>query len=233
MDEQPNLEENKTDLALAGGKALVGSLPYVGPIVAEIVGSLIPNQRIDRITEFLKILDKKVQDLDANVREQKMKSEEFIDLLEDGMWQAARALTRKRKEQIASVLTNSLYHGEINHIRDKKLLSLLNELNDPQLIILKSYDPPHAPLSSSFYERHRDILEGHLRQYGATDNEEERISLYKAFRNDLERLGLLEFHYEPTIETTGELASETFGLSRGDKPRLTALGRLLLQYIET
>ena len=65
MEDQPNLDENTTDFVVAGGKAALALLPYIGPIVAEIVGTLIPRQRMDRIAEYLEILGDKVKDLDA------------------------------------------------------------------------------------------------------------------------------------------------------------------------
>ena len=169
MEQKPKLAETKTDVALAvgtavgkGAVALAFSLlgiPHIGETAAEIVGTLIPDLRKNRIVEVVEIHADKLKDHDADIREQKMRTAEFLDLFEDSMWQAARALSRERKEQIASFLKHSLYHGELDHIQEKTLLSLLNELNDAQIIMLKY----HAFYSNTeerqaYYERHRGVL---------------------------------------------------------------------------
>ena len=53
------------------GKGLVGAIPFVGPLVAEIVGAVIPNQRIERIESLLKILESKITDEDKPKIEKK------------------------------------------------------------------------------------------------------------------------------------------------------------------
>ncbi len=80
MNDKPNLDDNKTDFAVAVAKGTLGAIPGVGGIAAEIVGTLIPRQRLDRIAEFLEILGEKVAGVERDMLEQKMKSEEFIDL---------------------------------------------------------------------------------------------------------------------------------------------------------
>lgn len=55
-----SLEENKTDKVVKGLKAISSLCPYAGGLFSEIITSVIPNQRIDRIAEFLKILDMKL-----------------------------------------------------------------------------------------------------------------------------------------------------------------------------
>ena len=42
-----------TDIATILSKGLVGAIPFVGPLAAEIVGAIIPNQRIDRLESLL------------------------------------------------------------------------------------------------------------------------------------------------------------------------------------
>ena len=70
MDEQnrPSLPgytgTNKIDIAVAIGKGVVGAAPLVGPLIAEVLSVLIPNQRIDRITRLIKKLDEKVAALE-------------------------------------------------------------------------------------------------------------------------------------------------------------------------
>ncbi len=107
-DERPDIEQNEVDLAVGAWAVTLGYMPAVGPIVAELFRNVIPNQRHDRIADFLRILDDKLSSLEEDFLREKMRTEEFVDLFEDGAYQAARALTDERKERIAALLKNSL-----------------------------------------------------------------------------------------------------------------------------
>lgn len=128
-----------TDIATIIGKGLVGAIPFVGPLAAEIVGAIIPNQRIDRIESLLRILESKIAKEDRAKVEQRIKAPESVDIIEDGFIQASRALTEERKEYISSLLKNSLTNEDLKHIEYKRLLSILGELNDLEVLILKSH----------------------------------------------------------------------------------------------
>lgn len=232
MEERPNLDETKLDIVIALTKGTLGAVPFVGGIAAEIVGTLIPRQRVDRLAEFLEILGEKVAGVEQDVLEQKMKTEEFTDLFEDGMWQAARALSRKRKEYIASLLKNSLYYGELNHIQQKELLSLLNELNDAQIIILtsKSFGPAPEP-RQAFYELHKEVLRP-PRPSESSEEDADDLALHRAFISDLQRLGLIETTFKkPKKGELPEIDIKT-GMVKAQSSRITRLGRLLLRYID-
>ncbi len=243
MDETPNLDDTKADLARAVGsavgKVVVGTLaasimgiPVVGGVAAEIVGSLIPNQRLNRIADFLEILGEKLKDLDADVRDQRMKTEEFVDLFEDAMWQAARALTRERKEEIAAFLKHSLYHGELDHIQEKTLLSLLNQLNNAHILILR-YHSSFSTYSEkqAYLERHRNVVEPPRAVYGDPEEDVNRYALAKNYRSDLQRLGLLRPKFDtPRKGEIPEFDPET-GAVKAKSFDATRLGYLLLHYI--
>ena len=57
MTNEEELENNKTDLIISFSKSIVGVVPIAGPLLSELVGQVIPNQRIDRLTKYIKILD--------------------------------------------------------------------------------------------------------------------------------------------------------------------------------
>ena len=62
MTEVPNtpaLDNRAVDYVLNAVKAAVGPIPIVGPLVSELVGVVIPNQRLDRIAKFLVELERK------------------------------------------------------------------------------------------------------------------------------------------------------------------------------
>ena len=59
--------------------------------------------------------------------------------MEDGFFQAVRALSEERIDYIASLIKNSLTDADLEEIAYKRLLSLLSELDDLDVLILKSY----------------------------------------------------------------------------------------------
>jgi uncharacterized membrane-anchored protein YjiN (DUF445 family) len=143
-----------------GMKSILGICPF-GSLVSEIVTNVIPNQRTERVVLFVEVLNEKFKYLEKEVVEQKIKTEEFTDLLQDGFIQASRTLTVKRLEYIASLLKNSLTDEELRHIEKKKLLSLLGELNDVEIIWLKKYSFDNTVENmerQKFIEEHEGVL---------------------------------------------------------------------------
>jgi hypothetical protein len=53
-----SLGHSPTDYGVSAAKGLAGLIPGIGGIVAEIIGAVIPNQRVDRIARFLEIWTK-------------------------------------------------------------------------------------------------------------------------------------------------------------------------------
>ena len=54
-----SLKENHIDKIAALTKGIVGSIPFGGSVISEIVGMLIPNQRIDRLAKYIQVLEDK------------------------------------------------------------------------------------------------------------------------------------------------------------------------------
>jgi hypothetical protein len=175
----------------------------------------IPNQRIDRIARMLKYLDSQVSDMQENLREQRMRTEEFRDLLEDALWQTTRTLTDERRAYIASLLKNSVKSDELAHEQEKELLSMLGELNDSELILLGWYGsgPKYIGQPDEYYNRHEQVLYSPPLETNATEEQLRDAALKEAYRAKLRRLGL---------------ASP----GRRGFDHITDLGRLLLRQID-
>lgn len=75
------LGSKAVDHRVALYKSIVGTLPVVGSLLSEVVGEVIPNQRLDRIQKFAEALEAKIQDLDPDQVEARFRDPEFIDLL--------------------------------------------------------------------------------------------------------------------------------------------------------
>ena len=73
----------RTDAAALVAKSVLGACPYVGPLLAEIVGNVIPNQRLGRLEKFARVLEAQLDEVRRAVFEARLKSAEGVDLLED------------------------------------------------------------------------------------------------------------------------------------------------------
>jgi hypothetical protein len=214
MNEKIDTEINRRDIIVSASKAVASFIPYVGPFMAEIIGVVIPNQRWDRISEYVRILNEKVVNL-----EEKINNQESVDLLEDSLLQSARALTRERKEYIASMLKNGLMKEEQTHAEKKKLLSILGELNDIEIIFLKYYSLNLGiGQKHPFVEQHINILIPPSRALNLNSDESNRSTFYDSYNWNLERNGLI-------VSNRQQIAIPR-------QREITPLGKLLLEYLD-
>ena len=106
---------------------------------------------------FLAILDSKIERLDQDYVRRRFVEPEYMDLFEDGLHQVVRSLTDERREHIASILKNSLTNDQLKHIEKKRLLGILGELNDLEILILESYARRSFTDRQRFKEAHPAI----------------------------------------------------------------------------
>lgn len=209
-----DLKSNRTDALIILGKSVIGAAPVVGPVLSEVLGVLIPNQRLDRIVEFVTLLEKKISDrLTIEDFKALCKSEEVVDIIEDSLFNVARAISEDRRKYITHLLAQGLSQDQFEHANAKKMLRLLDQLTDEELIFLKFYslDPmmhggePND--ADHFYEKHLPTLEPALDEAGSKSMY--RASLQSSYRENLTSLGLID-----------------------ERKKITPFGDLFLQYID-
>lgn len=211
-DGETEIKTNKWDilaLLTKAGSGLTGK--WWAPTVAELLSVVIPNQKIDRVITWVGILEYKLKDIEADVVQQKMRTEEFTDLLEDGVIQASRALSEERKGYIASLLKNSLTDDELRHMQDKRLLELLGQINDAEVLLLQSHTRK-TRYDKEFQERHKSILHPPAAHMNAAQEVIDQAAMHKQFLSHLISLELLE--------------------RLNSSYQVTELGRLLLRRID-
>ena len=97
-EQTSNLGNTSRDIVASLTKGTTGMVPIVGPLIAEIVGNVIPNQRVDRITRFVALLEQRLGKLEEDVVRSKIAAPVLVNILEDSFTQAARATTQERLE---------------------------------------------------------------------------------------------------------------------------------------
>ena len=227
------MSTSKIDLLTIIGKGSVGAIPFIGPLAAEIVGAIIPNQRIDRLEQLLITLESKISESEKDNINSKLNSVEGVDLLEDGFISASRALSSDRLDYIASLLKNSLTEEQMKHSEYKRLLNILNQINDVEVLILKSYAMNHFDeKSKEFREKHENILYVQPTMYGSTQDEMDKYVIHQTHRNNLAALNLLKPRFKRLKK--GELPEfdEKTGMIKASGHTITSLGNLLLRVID-
>jgi hypothetical protein len=229
--DQNQLSPQIVDYVTAATKAIVGAAPFAGSLLVELAGAIIPNQRMDRIAKFAMVLEEKISKLEQDFVRLQLTNENFTDLLEEGMRQAARSLTDGRREYIANLIANSLSEKDVEFIDTKHLLRMLSEINNIEVIWLRLFLVPTFGGDEKFSEKHADVIKPIATTFGDPQPVYEKEILQNNYKEHLTQLGLLVNEYDLDLKTKG-LKVDTFTqapMKRGYQ--LSPLGKLLLRYI--
>jgi hypothetical protein len=225
------LSPQATDYVTAAARAVLGMVPFAGSLLAELAGTIIPNQRIDRIAKFAKTLERKLLYLEQDFVRSQLVNESFTDLLEEGMRQAACSLSDERREYIANVVANSLSSEDIEYEESKHLLRILGEISDIEIVWLKFYLNPTERGDEAFRNKHANILEPVVATMASPPEVHEKGALQKSYKEHLVQLGLLQYHYSTDSKTRVPEVDRFTGALKILGYEISPLGRLLLKYI--
>lgn len=228
------MNTSRANVAAIIMKGLAGNIPFIGSLVTEIINETIPNQRLDRIESTLKLLESKILESDKEKVKQRIVTPEYVDLMEDGFWQAARALSEERKDYIASLLKNGLTDDELKHIEYKRLMSILGELNDIEILILKSeLIDQRQPEYKEFWEMHGHLLRlPALTSRNATQERVDKQAIHKTHKLHLTSLGLLKRRFKTLRKGDPPEFDQETGMIKATGYDITMLGKLLLRSID-
>lgn len=225
-----SLAPNRSDYVVIAAKAALGAVPFAGSLLAEIAGTVIPNQRIDRIVRFAMELEKKLADLEQDRVRVHLSDDSFTDLIEEGLHQAARSTTDDRRQHIANIVANSLTSEDISFIESKHLLRLLGEVNDIEVIWLRFFLHPTMSGDEEFRKKHEQLLDPKVATIGSSQTDIDQETLQKSYKQHLVQLELLSERYKIDSKTKlPEFDSDGRPKTRGYE--LTRLGRLFLRQI--
>lgn len=195
-----------SELGVAAAKGLVGGIPFVGTFASELLGTVLPNLRLERLETLLNELSRQVGTQGEQLLQSRLTDPEFVDLVEEGMRQAVRATGTERITQIAAVIKNSLNDEEFRYLQDKRILELLSQINDAEVIKLQSYTSKMMR-DDEFHERHASVLNSPSCGFGSPQTEIDQQTLHRQFLSHLTQLNLLkrskDGYYE--IEELGRL----------------------------
>ncbi len=230
-DDSKVLSTRSSDYVASAAKAVLGAVPFAGSLLAELAGTVIPNQRLDRVAKFAADLEKHIADLDQLFVRSQLTNENFTDLLEEGIRQAARSLSDERRQYLASVIANGVRSDDVEFFESKHLLRILSEINDVEVIILRFYLVAVMGGDESFREKHKEIIMTQSAYLGASQIILDKATLHDSYKEHLTSLGLLRHRYRTDIRTKQPEFDSFSGAPKIAGYELTSLGRLLLRHI--
>lgn len=179
-------------VAIGSVLALADPTAVLPVLASELVGVVIPNLRRNRVEKLIAQLCTRVSGLEEERVKIRFTDPEWIDLFEDGCVQASRALDEERLIQLATFLTDSVTEKQLEYAFDKRLLTLLGELNRVELIILESYSERQRNSDNDdFQRRHAEIFRFDRIAAGAPPEDHRRAGINELYRDHLITLGLI------------------------------------------
>jgi hypothetical protein len=145
---------------------------------------------------------------------ERVRTPEGADIMEDALLMAARALTEERRQAIANLLVTSLTAEEVLHAEAKKLLQLLNELQDPEIIVLRYFYllTEGDQRAQDFYNLHQAVLEPETGAAGSPAEESDRDAIRDAYKASIRRLGLTLPRSDTQLNWLGLMLARSIGL---------------------
>lgn len=209
-------------------RTLAATVPTIGPIVAHLVGHLIPDERLQRIERFLQSLERRLSDMERADLQGRLEKPTKIDLFETGAEQAVRAVTDERIGHIASVVANGIRGEEKEELEAKRVLNILRELDDAQIIMLAAKLQKNQ---GDFWDRHMEVVSRPVVTYGSEDADLDKAALFDAAKGQLTRLGLLSPVFRSLKKGEVPEFDTKTGRMKSTRDRITPLGRMLLRHV--
>jgi len=142
-----DLDTNWVDRTKGILTSISGCIPIIGPVIQELFSSIIPNQRLNRIVEFLKQLDQDFQEIGKTQREieQILSNPENSSLLYKACMGCADALSNEKIESFKNIFIYGLRKNiDFPKARAEAFLNLLTRLTDMELQLLKYFQLTHS-----------------------------------------------------------------------------------------
>ncbi|WGS19282.1 MULTISPECIES: hypothetical protein [unclassified Bradyrhizobium] len=221
----PTLGAGGGDRTAAVVRSVMSNVPIFGQALCEIISDLIPNQRIERVERYLELLGRQLEEM--KVSADKVKEPENIDLIEDGAYQAVRALSDDRRRYLARAVATGIADDDAEKLKAKRILVLIGELDNGDMLLLESYNTRNDPKSHREGYQKYQKLAPERPVIGSPPELIERWQLHAASLQKLERLALLNNHIRVDHET-GLPQFDRFSGEPEGCLSITALGVLVL-----
>ena len=211
------------------GTAFVSSLGPIGTLIGTIIDDSISSAQQSRIIDFANELYALYQKQNSELQNLK---EMFERLLSDNantllFEVAAKAAINTNSNMLhhcyAYYIFNNLNNKSMDNIQREKLLRVISELNEYEIIHLINFSiPSYLGEQDSFFTHHEEILMRHSVYVGAPDEDIEFNAFYDQYNVTLEQKGL--------VFGTPEVKNGKIDFDK-KKYKITQFGRLVVEAI--
>ena len=108
---------------------ITSAAPWIGGPVAEIIGGVATNLKINRVIEFVQSVLEHVEALHTKRSEEFVKSEDFADILEKTTQAVADERHEAKRRLFSNYILNNISHPEISYDQRLKCLRLLSQVD--------------------------------------------------------------------------------------------------------
>ena len=197
-----DLAYNNRDKVTSVIKGVTGAIPIAGPMISEILGSVIPQQRLDRVIEFSGYLEESIIQLGMDIEnlQEKLNGPEYSSFFYKSCICAADSTTHNRVSMIRNVFIKGITDINQDVLRYESVLTLLNKLNEIEFTYLYMY---HLLKWDIVKFKEYQSQNGGLILYptivgGMSQEEKDKENAKLIYSNNLLSLGLLEMEYDKT-----------------------------------
>lgn len=224
--EMPDLGETTAEnVAASTLLSLSGVLPLVGGLFG-LLARRIDGAILERIKSYVELLRSKLEDCEKLC----VSNQARLNLVEEGLYHAVRAYSKQRIEHIASIVVNGISGKEKDEAEARRMLKILAELEDDQVIILASYLSKNKH-DKEFYKKHANVLETKINYLGGGTTRADESVMQRTAKQHLVRLELLQSIFKkPRKDETPEFDLKT-GMIKASGYKLAWLGSMLLRYL--
>jgi len=213
-------QEDLLASALKSALALTG--PF-GGVIGEFLTQFIPQQRLDRLHDWVEQLNDRLKGLEAGFERRLQESAAYSALAEQAAVAAVQTPSHERRRDLAELLRTGLSTADAELLEHHALLRLLTDLNDVQVILLMGYGSFRQTMGNSalgaFYQQHPGVFDLAPPVMDSSVDDRRRWAMHEHYIDDLIAKGLLR-------DTEGIAKS-----SRAKRVEITRLGSLLLRAI--
>lgn len=197
MPDTNSLDSNTIDKKVAILKAAISSiLPgFAGNLISEIVGSLIPNQQMDRVVECLKEINSIVEENSTRIRNVEellskiTASKSNLLLFEQTIRYSSQTESLIKHHSYAYFIFNVILEKEYDEGEKEYVLKIISELNEIEILLLIALENvEHSLDESAFYNKYGKFIQ-RKSEFGSQE-EKDFNSLQDAYFCDLVIKGL-------------------------------------------
>ncbi len=225
------LKANKVDYGVALVRGSTSLIPLAGSVVSEFIGTVVPNQRLDRLAKYIAELERKLNRLEITLEDAPYHDEVFSDLFEEACRQAAHSVSEERRSYIATLIASGMSPEGIELAESRHLLRILGELSDVEVIWLRYYRQPTIGGDEEFRETHKTTLHPAPPGINSSPEAHAKYALQQSYKKHLAQEGLLDPRYETEHQTDIPKFDTMTGAMKIQGYQLSPLGRLLLKEI--